>query len=506
MVIASGVNMPNYYGYYNWIIPLSLVMGTDYLIRVTDHANSSVYEFSDYFTINATKNINVFEPGPGYNCWANSNLSIYWQRTGSVISVDIELYKGTSPMMSIVNNSFMPGNSGRYNWSVPVDLATGTDYRIYVADHTNASIFGFSVYFIINSTKIITVSGPLYLVFEKDNVKIMWVFTGYIPRVDISLMRNETPYIDIVLNLANPRPTIYPYSSYTWKVPESMSTTSTYQFRVRDSSNALMYGLSPTFTINNSKLIIVNVMSPVRVYELASIQWFAYGGITAVNVDLYNAGLYQFRIWSNLSMPLYPVDQRYWFVPGNLYSGNNYTIKVSEFGNASIYGISNPFTINATKTIRVLSPTNISVWNVDHAYSIMWETTGAILSVNLDLYRDGAKITTIGFNATNTGQYSWKVPGSITESNVTYRVLVSDYNNASLYAFSQFFTINATKAFTDLPDFDLVQFLIDNWYLLVIGVGAVVVVVGVTAARWKKITKVKAKIPPSHRIGLFKLL
>jgi PKD repeat protein len=432
---------------YGWTVSNTLVSGADYRILILEHGNASLSCFSDYFTINATKTIRVNYPLAGYVYRIDSDVQISWQRTGYVTSVDIELYKGASLARSIVNNTAMSSSSGYYFWNTHMDLVTGADYRIRVSEHSNASVFGYSGYFTINGTKTITVLGSPYPVYEKDNVMITWQFTGYIPRVDISLILGGTWHSDIVLNRANSQPTMYPYCMYTWRVPEALTPNSTYQFRVRDSSNSSLYGLSSMFAINDTKVItMVNVMSPVRVYEPAPMMWMALGGIAAVNVDLYNHGSYQFRIWSNLSMPLYPVNQRYWIVPGNISSGNNYTIRVSEFGNPAIYGISNAFTVNATKTMRMLSPTSVTVWNVGHSYTINWETTGAISSVNLDLYRDTVLQETIAFDTPNSGHCSWTVLGSITITDNNYCIRVTDHGNTSLYAESAFFRINATKA------------------------------------------------------------
>jgi hypothetical protein len=54
---------------------------------------------------------------------------------------------------------------------------------------------------------------------------------------------------------------------------------------------------------------------------------------------------------------------------------------------------------------------------------------------------------------------------------------------------------------TTAPGFDIIRFLTENWIILIIGVGAVVVVVGAVAARRKTSSKVKAKIPPKSKKG-----
>jgi len=174
--------------------------------------------------------------------------------------------------------------------------------------------------------------------------------------------------------------------------------------------------------------------------------WFALGGIATVDAGLYTwNGTFLFPIWSDVPMPVLPVNQRYWIVPANLTTGN-YTIRISEHGNPAVFGTSNIFLVNATKTIQLNSPTNTTTWYVGHTYDVLWQTTGAISRVDISLYMGDSPIATIASNVSNNGRYTWTVPGSITETIMNYRVRVTDASNASLYVYSAFFLIDTTKA------------------------------------------------------------
>jgi hypothetical protein len=418
-----------------------------------DHDNASLFDISDNFTISATKSITVYSPNLGNVYWVDKTGYVQWEITGPIYNVDIALYKGGALNRTILSNFTMPttGYWGTYNWRVPVDLVTGTNYNIRVADHANASVFDLSETFTINATKTIRISAPMYPVREKDNVVIQWTYTGYIPFVDISLWMGGSLCAQLILNLENTIHYNYgympsDYGNYLWKVWEGLTPATTYQFRVSDHSNASLFSMSTQFSINNTKTIMVNVPSPVGVSQAAPVQWLALGGIAAVDVSLYwNASLL-FPIWSDVATPTIPMNQRYWIVPSNLTSGQNYTIRVSEHGNPAVFGTSNNFTINATRTLKLNSPTNMTIWYVGDTYDVLWQSTGAIPRVNITLYMGGAPLVTIANNVTNNGRYTWTVPGSVTETIQNYRVRVVDASNGSLYAFSAFFLIDTTKA------------------------------------------------------------
>nr|MDO8085407.1 Ser-Thr-rich GPI-anchored membrane family protein [Candidatus Sigynarchaeum springense] len=156
--IASAISS-NLYGYndYYWHVPTSIVAGSDYHVRVADHYNIIDFDDSSDFTINNTKTISIFSPTNSTIWLVAQQHNIYYQATG-LSSVDIDLYKGGGMVTSITSN--VNSNNPTYWWTVPKTLMSGTDYRVRVMEHGNASVYRFSDYFTINATKTIDVISP----------------------------------------------------------------------------------------------------------------------------------------------------------------------------------------------------------------------------------------------------------------------------------------------------------------------------------------------------------
>jgi len=125
----------------SWTIPADQAPGTDYRIRVTSTSNSAYTDTSDSdFTI-AAPTITVVSPNGGETWPAGSRQTIRWSYTGNPGSyVKIELLKGGVVNRTIASSALKGrGGSGSRSWTIPADLAPGTDYRIRVTSTSNIS-------------------------------------------------------------------------------------------------------------------------------------------------------------------------------------------------------------------------------------------------------------------------------------------------------------------------------------------------------------------------------
>jgi hypothetical protein len=133
-------------GSYTWQIASSLTNGSDYKVRVSCSAETSVYGESGNFTI-GTASITVTQPASGVAWQKGQSYDIKWTSSASG-NVKIDLYKGTSIVQTIASDT---SNDGTESWTVPTSLSDGTDYKIRVSLVSNNNIYGESSSFAIGS-------------------------------------------------------------------------------------------------------------------------------------------------------------------------------------------------------------------------------------------------------------------------------------------------------------------------------------------------------------------
>ncbi len=105
--------------------------------------------------------INISAPNGGENYPTGTTRTISWSYSGNIgASVKIDLYKGSSFSRTITASTSTGSNgTGAYNWSIPSDLAAGSDYSIRITSATYSSVFDFSdAYFTISAASL-NVSG-----------------------------------------------------------------------------------------------------------------------------------------------------------------------------------------------------------------------------------------------------------------------------------------------------------------------------------------------------------
>jgi hypothetical protein len=128
-------------GQTNWTILASTAVGSDYKIKITSVDDTTLSDFSD-----ADFSIGSFEltvPNGGES-WGAGTFQQLKFKTGLVdtdMVVDFELWKGGVFDRLLFENTDADGSK---DWNIPADLTPGTDYKIKIFHHDDATDFDFS--------------------------------------------------------------------------------------------------------------------------------------------------------------------------------------------------------------------------------------------------------------------------------------------------------------------------------------------------------------------------
>ncbi len=134
-------------GEYEWAIPTTEnYKGINFRIRITDHSDSTVEAYSDFFKINYAS-ITISKPAANSIINAGEVYTITWDSVGYVNDVSIELYKD-SRFIEYISSS--TENDGLYEWSVGF-YETGADYSIQIRDKEDSAVFDSSQAFKIDN-------------------------------------------------------------------------------------------------------------------------------------------------------------------------------------------------------------------------------------------------------------------------------------------------------------------------------------------------------------------
>ena len=226
-------------GEFYWAVPLGLGDSTQYQVKITDTSDHSVYDFSDYFDI-YTNTITVTTPD-GSTLWEiDTSQYIYWDSTGIISTVNIELYKDGSFEQLIVSGT---SNDGEYYWTISSVLEHSMQYQIKITDASNASMYDYSDYFeLYNNSIMVTMPDISSSWSLASSHYIYWNSTGYISTVNIELYKDGLLLLTIVSGTSND-------GEYYWTVVLGLGDSTQYQIKIIDASDSSIYDFSDYFQI-----------------------------------------------------------------------------------------------------------------------------------------------------------------------------------------------------------------------------------------------------------------
>lgn len=327
---------------------------------------------------------------------------------------------------------------GSYYWLMP-SVTTPTDCYLRMVNQTNSSIS----YTMQSPFKIIPAvnytitqptlgteweAGSSYLI--EWNSKKSYIYTN----IYYSLDSLNWVYISQTNSYSGT-------NSYYWTIPSTLKSNKA--FIKLETSND-----SKEFTI--SKRFIIKPQAPYKITSPTSGSEWASGGTYTINwkgVKSTTVSIYyklNTNTWNLIATGINSSegDNAYlWTIPQNI-SSDSARIKIQNSNLSTEYGISEKFKIIKLNPIKVLNPTQNSVWNVGNTYTIEWDKSTATWVKVEYTSNNGNSWNTI-VNSTSATSYSWTIPNTL--SSGTYKIRVSDYYNDVPAGISEPFQISAAS-------------------------------------------------------------
>ena len=422
--------------------------------------------------------ITVTAPNGGETWETGETATIRWTSVDVPGNIDIELYKGSSFLETIVDDT---DNDGTYNWDIPGSLESATDYRIKISWVDYTSVYDYSDgSFAINHNQppeqSITINSPSSgaIWYMSTTAEITWtdnVSLGLYHYLHIDLYRGSNYIQRITSNTTND-------GSYNWHISSSLDEANDYNIKIVRAASGAVYDQSGTFSIeeqeSSANIAVLDVsVSPTSVSAGGtvdvsfSVSNSGSSNITNTGVDIflstssssYSSGTLLFEgsfpsgiapgssgweaddvtISSSQSAGTY-----YLFVVIDYSDGNqsdNYAsalLTVTSGGSGSC-----PTLTATTATGSVTSPAANSTVSAGTGVTINWTFQNGGFTpgqCHIVLYEENDPVGTIQSWAINDGSFTWNVSSSLPSSNC-YNIRILHTSYSDVYVVGPYFTI-----------------------------------------------------------------
>ncbi|MGB0403497.1 MAG: T9SS type A sorting domain-containing protein [Salibacteraceae bacterium] len=419
-------------GSHSWTVPNTPSAAC--MIKVKAVGKTYVDSSNNYFTI---KNpyINVLTPNGGENWEGCNSYSIRWAHGGVTNNRFNIRYStnGGSTWTNIATNVYQSSSTNSsYSWSVPNTLQGSA--IIQVQDYNNSLVLDESdtLFNLSKNSSIIVTSPNGGEQWEAGKSKtIYWVDNG-LSRFRVYYSANGgSSWSYITSNTYN--------NYYTWSPPNTPG--SNYKIRVQDYYTSCKSDESDTTFTVTPPTPVINVTAPngntVYPYQSYSIRWSsAYLTSSFVKIEYSTDSGSTWNVIQNVTNN---DGAESWTVPNTV--SNNCFVRVSEYGNPSLFDINTtPFKILAPH-ITLTSPVGGETWTGCNTQSITWSVGGGSGSYLLE-YSDDSMSTWNSIVTRSSTSYSWKTPSKLSSTKGFVRVTDNLRNISDTTSFALTFNPN----------------------------------------------------------------
>lgn len=303
--------------------------------------------------------ITVTSPNTASSWGVNTAHDITWDKSAaSGVNVKIVLYKGVSAINIVPSTP----NDGSYLWTLPANLAAGSDYKIKVMS-TDGKVFDFSDNFSVVRTSSTSTNPPSSSTLTvQSSVSSSTINVAQLVTFRSLVSGGNSSYRYTWSGACIGTGSTCVKTFYTPGIQTAIVTvTSGNQIASSTSSVSVA---TPTL-LPSARITITmptNNQSPDEVGEWMNIVWntrlangvydsSAPGWPSRVKVELFKSGTLVKTIASNIANSGFFHD---WLVPANFTLGTDYQIKVTDVANSNIYGMGGNFSIVAHSVLPLV--------------------------------------------------------------------------------------------------------------------------------------------------------
>ena len=418
------VNVTENDGSYAWITPD--LAESDCEIRISEYGNPAFFDITDTNFEIIQPFTSITSPNGSESILGCDNTYISWTSGGAGSYWEIEYSTDNGNSWHILSSSYYDsGTTHSYEWD-PITNVSSNSCLVRVRDHNDNQIedTGDDVFTINPNTDIIVTYPNGGEIFEVgDSYSLAWVSSSSSDhfRIYYSTDNGSTwTYINSTYN-----------GSYNWTVPNEPSAECL--FKVVDYDNSCIYDVSDTnFTISEPlPEITLNTPNSGTYYynNNMNISWSSeYLSSEFVQIEVsYNNG----SSWEIIESPTQDDGSYSWMVPE--LSTTEALIRLSEYGNPSVYDISNATFTITEPWVSITFPNGGEDWTGCDDLYITWNTNGTGNYFDIQLSSDnGATWTNIAtsyYDTGTTGSYNWDPVTNLSSDECLIRV--TDHNYAA---------------------------------------------------------------------------
>lgn len=419
-------------------LPTLTTNTSGYTIRVVSRNDASIFGESSTFNIIVPGSITVTSPTSGTQLMVGSSMAVMWTSENVVGNVTLQLLKGGTIISTLASNI---NNDNVQSVLVP-DVADDNDYRVRIVSVTNSSIDGLSDFFTISNPGITVLNPSGGEAFASgDMVSVQWLSMGVTGSVKIELFKGSSLFASLSDLTTND-------GINTVTLPNVTTTANDYSIRVTSLVNPAIGDISGQFEIAAQQIFQLTNPSGGETFNnnsFVNVQWnSSFTG--TVSIELHKANVFeQVLIASTNDDGTQQVQ-----LPSVQSTSSDYSIKLINNNDNSIFDISNPFTISQTEIISVLTPTSNDIFFVSNQLPITWNSNiGG--NVRIELLETGTLIHTLSSSTPNDNAQTFTIPSTLTGGN-TCAVRITSLSNPSVSATSSQFQIMESGTNSSDPD------------------------------------------------------